>query len=57
MTKVTPYSASLLDIVRSRNNELIKGFFLSFKRVFKAEVLDKKNFQGTITIKGVLPNP
>ena len=52
MTKVTPYSASLFDLVRSRNNDLIKGFFLSFKTDFKAEVLDKKNFQGTTTIKG-----
>ena len=52
MTKVTPYSASLFDLVRSQNKDLIKSFFLSFKRAFKAEVLDKKNFQGTTTIKG-----
>lgn len=50
--KSYPYSASLLDIVRSQDRDLIKGFFLPFKIAFKAEVLDKKNFQGTITIKG-----
>lgn len=54
MTNVPPYSASasLFNIFRSKNQELMQTFFLSFKTAFKTEVLDKKNFQGSITIKG-----